>query len=59
MQGDGNADADAARGESCASADDERHANGDDAKRWWVQSPAAEDGHWWVQSAAEDGQRDK
>ena len=33
MQGDGNADADAARGESCASADDERHANGDDAKR--------------------------
>ena len=44
-QGDGNTDGDAARGESCASADDERHANDDDTKRWWVQSPAAEDGH--------------
>ncbi len=29
----------------CASADDERHANDNDAKLWWVQSPAAEDGH--------------
>ena len=26
--------ADTARGESCATADDERHANGDDAKHW-------------------------
>ncbi len=46
-QGDGIAAADTARGELCASADDERHAHGNDAKHRWVQS-AAEDGNcWW------------
>ncbi len=42
--------------ESCASADDERHADGDDAKHRWVQSAAEGRHRWW---AEDRNQRDK
>ena len=46
--------ADTEQGEFFPTADDERHANGDDAKHWWIQS-AAKDGHRWDLSPPEDG----